>query len=363
MIMVDGLRHDAIEKTNFYRKLKKNSTFFSRLITYAPYTIGSLHSLFSGMNGNRNGVNGYYKSYSFDKKGCFTIAQYMKEQGYHTETDLIYESIIPNQGFDKVRTHNEFEDDLLIRHEEILKRIKHKKPFFLFLDYSKLHTHLVLDVIKKYSDFDKEYFKNFNKNFERYLGWVKDSGDYVGKILDKIKEEGLWNNTDIIIFSDHGSSVGDKLGEKAYGVYLYEYTLRSSLYLIGKRFPKNLQVDSIIRHIDVLPTLLDLLKVPEKKDFKKIQGKSFLPFIDGKTDDRICYSETGGLGGPTPSPERHNVKSVRTNKWKLIYNETTKKKELYDLETDPKEENNVIRENKEIEKVLWEEIQKQDSKL
>ena len=84
-------------------------------------------------------------------------------------------------------------------------------------------------------------------------------------------------------------------------------------YLI-KDFPKELQIDNIIRSIDILPTIIEILKIKEQKDYKKIQGKSFLPFIEGNTENRIAYSETGGLDGPTPSPEKHNVKSVRTDK-------------------------------------------------
>lgn len=357
MIMIDGARYDAISKVDYYQELKKDSVFFPNLITYAPYTIASLHAVFSGMNGNDNGVNGYYKSYSFDKKKCFTLAQYFKEQGYHTECDLIYESIIPTQGFDKVRSHNEFKDDLVKRHSEILLQIKNKQPFCLFLDYSKLHTKLVSEVIKKYSDFDEAYFKDKDNNFKKYLGWVETSADYLKSILDKTKELGLWENSVILVFTDHGVSVGDKVGEKAYGVYLYDYTLKSFLYVIGKDFSKNLEIKNVVRTIDVLPTIMDMFKLKEKENYKKIQGKSFLSFIKGEIDDRIAYSETGGLGGPTPSPEKHNVRSVRTDKWKLVYNETNKEKELYDLENDPQEKNNLIGKGLEIENKLWEEIQ------
>ena len=99
-----------------------------------------------------------------------------------------------------------------------------------------------------------------------------------------------------------------------------------------------------------------MLNLKEKGNYKKILGKSFLPFIYGREEERIAYSETGGLGGPTPSPEQHNVKCIRTNKWKLIYNETNKKKELYNLEQDKEENNNLIGKEPEIEKYLWEKM-------
>ena len=69
IIMVDGAgRKGAFKKIKYYHDLKKDAVFIENLITYAPYSIGALNAVFSGMNGNANGVNGYYKSYNFDKK-------------------------------------------------------------------------------------------------------------------------------------------------------------------------------------------------------------------------------------------------------------------------------------------------------
>src|SRR3989338_1930219 len=363
MILIDGARYDVVDKLQFYQELRKESVFFPQLITYAPYTIASLHATFSGMYGNRNGVNGYYKSYSFDKENCMTLAQYLKQNGYYTECDLIRGDTIPGQGFDKSRVHDEFNDDLVERHSEILAQIKAKQPFFLFLDYSKIHTNLVANVIKKYSDFDKEYFNNRENNLKAYTGWVEESGRYLNSILSKLKSLALWDNSIILIFNDHGGGVGDRIGEKVYGVYLYDYTIRCFLYAMGSAFPKGIEVKNLVRSIDIMPTILDMLKIREKDGFKKMQGASFLNLIrgsadtaDGSADDRIAYSETGGLGGPTPSPDKHNVKAVRTSKWKLIYNETNKLKELYDLESDKEEKNNLIGKHPGIENYLWEKL-------
>ena len=107
-----------------------------------------------------------------------------------------------------------------------------------------------------------------------------------------------------------------------------------------------------------MPTILDILGISEKREYKKMQGSSFLQIIDGKDEDRIAYSETGGLGGPTPSPEIHNVYCVRTKEWKLIYNSTNKKKELYNIINDNTEGNNLAGNGLDIEEKLWEELQK-----
>ena len=67
----------------------------------------------------------------------------------------------------------------------------------------------------------------------------------------------------------------------------------------------------------------------------------------------------GGLGGYDPSPKTPNVKSIRTEKWKLIYTTTTKKKELYNLEKDPNENDNLIGKGFQEEKNLWDKLKKE----
>ena len=205
MILLDGCaRQDALKLVPFYQELKKISTLFSGVITYAPYSIASLNAIFSGMYGNINGVNGYYKSYNFDTKNIFTLTQYLKDAGYHTEIDFVIGDVVPAQGFDKIRSFGKDENedvDLIKRHSEILTQIKDKQPFFLFLDYNKLALSLIPNVIKKYDDFSEEYFKNKEKNFKNYIQWFKESGNYLDVILNKLKDLGLYENSLIIMFS------------------------------------------------------------------------------------------------------------------------------------------------------------------
>jgi arylsulfatase A-like enzyme len=359
MLIDGGGRKEAFDKVEYYKKLKEEGVFIEKLITYAPYSIGCLNALFSGMNGNVNGVEGYYKSYSFDKDHIFTLAQYLKESGYRTELDFVIEDVLPQQGFDRVRTFGKDdtkEINLTERHSEILTQLKNKQPFFVFLDYNKIALHLSRNVIKKYDDFSEEFFRNKEKNLSNYTSWLEESAMYVEKILSKLKELGLYDDSIIIIFTDHGESMGDKKGEKVHGVFLYDYTIRCWAYLIGKQFPGNKAISQMVRHIDIMPTLLDILCIEQKKNFKPMLGKSLIPFLDGQHESLIAYSETGGLGGPTPSPEIHNVQSVRTDKWKLIYNKTNKKKELYNLEEDPAEENNLAGKGNKSEQELMDEL-------
>ena len=90
-----------------------------------------------------------------------------------------------------------------------------------------------------------------------------------------------------------------------------------------------------------------------------MQGRSLIPMIEGKDhEDREVYVETAGLDGPTPSPYEANVFCVRNSKWKLIYNSTTKQRELYDLAADPQEQKNVAGSRPEVEDPLFEKIRR-----
>ena len=82
-----------------------------------------------------------------------------------------------------------------------------------------------------------------------------------------------------------------------------------------------------------------------------------MPLIKGKeTQEKIAYSETGNPFNQRKPPKEPNTMSVRTSKWKFIYNKHNNTKELYDLENDPSETLNLIGNNLDIEDVLWKEL-------
>ena len=78
--------------------------------------------------------------------------------------------------------------------------------------------------------------------------------------------------------------------------------------------------------------------------------------------EKIAYSETGNPLSNKAPPKEPNTKSVRTSKWKLIFNEYDSTKELYDLSSDPKEEKNLIGTGLEIENILWNHLLEISSK-
>ena len=68
--------------------------------------------------------------------------------------------------------------------------------------------------------------------------------------------------------------------------------------------------------------------------------------------------ETAGLDGPSPSPYEANIFCIRNKKWKMIYNSTTKVRELYDMESDPSESKNLAGTLPDVEAQLFEKIRR-----
>jgi len=181
MILLDGARYDRIKRMENFKKLMGKSTIFSQVITYAPYTIAAMHAIFSGTYGNKTGVNNYYGTHSFKKDSFLTLTGYLKNNGYYTFGDLLSELVVPAVGFDELKIHNELKDDLTQRHLDFLDKVnnirKHKN-FFLYFHYSNIHTGVMLNVLKKYNNFSKEYFERKNENLKAYDGYIEAADKY-----------------------------------------------------------------------------------------------------------------------------------------------------------------------------------------
>ena len=104
-------------------------------------------------------------------------------------------------------------------------------------------------------------------------------------------------------------------------------------------------VNTQCRTVDIFPTILEMSGKNLSNLNNEIHGESLFELIEKSNDDRESFVETGGLYGPWPSPEKHNVFCVVNKNKKLIYNDTPQTWEFYDLENDPNELTNIYDEN------------------
>jgi len=345
LITVDGARVDRIVSGKNYSKIIKKSAFFSRVITYAPYTIGAMHAIFSGTYGTKTGVNSYWSNINFKKEKYKTLAKYLQDEGYVTYGDVINKLVLPPVGFDELVIHDELNDDLTERHLALLDKFsnvsKEGRKFFLYLHYSNIHTGIMQEVLKKYDNFSKEYFSNREQNEKFYDKLFDAAEEYLGKILEYIEKLNLVQNTLIVIVSDHGISVGEKFGERAYGVFCYDYTLTATA-LFSHPSIAPIKITNQVRSIDILPTILEILGIEVDPQYEKFQGESIIPFLHGKGIPKIAFSQSGNPLDTGKPPKQPNVWAVRTDEWKFIRNTHDGTEELYSLKDDPREENNVI---------------------
>ena len=359
IILIDAGRLDYALRSSVFNKLKSKSSFFSQTITYAPHTIAAMHAVFSGCFGNRTGTNSYWSTYKFKKSRFKTLTEYLHENGYHTECDLLNKLIVPRYGFDEFKIHDELNDNLVTRHSELVKKmidVSKEKKFFLYLHYSKIHTTIMNEVLKVYTNYSKEYFEKKEKNKKRYDKLFQDAEIYLDSILQVITQCGFDKNSLILVMSDHGISIGEKFGERAYGAFCYDYTIKTFAYYISSDFGSK-EIPEQVRHIDFMPTILEQLNIGLDENFKPLDGVSLIPLINGESfDEKIAYTETANPLDANAPPKEPNTKSVRMSKWKLIYNEHNNTKELYNLEKDPAETNNLINSGLEIEEFLWNEF-------
>jgi arylsulfatase A-like enzyme len=261
-----------------------------------------------------------------------------------------------------------------IAKNKIIEQSKKVKPFFILLHYWSVHIPYdppsnYLDDLKniKYretpsisqilSEVNGEWrprLEKFTHGLEtkemlaRYDACIKFVDNEIGKIVSILKETSVYDNTIILITSDHGESLIE------HGIYfdhhgLYDDTIRVPLIIKLPRI-EHKRIDAFIQHTDIVPTILDYLKIQNDDNF---DGKSILPLIeDGKKIWDYIYTEEFHV---------EKKKSIRTNNFKYIYSNSEedaickycRKKhgdieELYNLKTDPGESNNLINEKPQI---------------
>lgn len=375
-----------------------NTTLAEILSNNGYHTVGITNcGLLAPEYGFSKGFNEYYEMYTIHE--LQKILTFIKNY----PNELI--RILLN-GFDK---HTHITN---IKAKETILTIKKKqKPFFLFINY--FNCHAAYDpptpFKKKFcKNFDRarlyliEYIMNkFNKTTEKirsskfniyklrkiaadepetrfsfmakelkinkeewdivkswYDGEIAYLDYHIGDLVNFLIEEGIFDNTLLIITADHGENLGDH-GLADHHFSLYDNILRIPLILVhADNIPSKTRVSSIVSSIDIFPTILDIIgvKIPNG-----VQGLSLCPFENRKIHDFICAERGGSLTDievnhlrKAFSPFSHKLKHIdkgakciRSDTYKYILSEDGEE-ELYNIHEDPAEQYNII--NKQREK-------------
>lgn len=196
------------------------------------------------------------------------------------------------------------------------------EPFFLFLHH--WDTHYDFNAPREYVDLFAPHYRGnlsmdgFIRNPEiradmnpadyRYLLACYDAeirwvDHHIGRLLDRLEELALLDNTYVVLTSDHGEQFFEH-GGKGHRIDLYDEVLRIPLVIRGPGIRKGLVVPSHARLFDVMPTLLELCDLPPVAD---VFGVSLVPLLEGERPaellDLPIIAELTDLT-PLPDPER-----------------------------------------------------------
>ena len=167
-----------------------------------------------------------------------------------------------------------------------------------------------------------------------YEGEVRFVDGQVGRIVEALKAKGLYETTLIVIVGDHGEAFGEHK-EQGHGIFGYEESLRVPLVLHNPRlFPSPRRVSGRLSLVDVMPGLLELVKMPVPS---AVQGRSFRPLVDGREKERreIYFESLFGQEEYGWAP----LTGLIDGSFKYI---SLPDAELYDVDADRRESQNLL---------------------
>jgi len=407
---VDAARMDHLSCYGYERKtspnidtLAKEGIVFYNTIVAAPFTLPSVASLFTSQYPHSHGVRDHP-----DIGNCvldnrhITMAEILAKEGYKTAIFHEHPYFTPAfglcQGFGTaVYDPSEITDYTKNITSTVNKWLiaNVKNNFFIYIQF--IDPHYPYSPPYPYNEMfntvnAEEFDKKFN-NPEKYGGRLffhtksilSDQeiyyaialydgeiayADYkVGMVLNQLKDLGLDKNTLVILTSDHGESLGENNLYFCHDFHLKDALVKVPLII---KFPdkissKQINIKEQVRNIDILPTILDILKIKISKKWG-MEGVSFLPLILGKKWNPLyAFAESCSYRGQkfcsdiSMEEQSFYIKGIkgkhrmiRTNKWKLILIPKEDKNvfELYNLEDDPKETKNLVTTEKHIFGIL-----------
>ena len=185
-----------------------------------------------------------------------------------------------------------------------------------------------------------------------YFGEVTLVDKWLGHFLEKMDELGLWDNTVLMVISDHGTELMDHGHIGKSPAELHPFNTRILWMIRYPDGPRGKTVEEFVQSHDLFPTALELLGIP----CPQVDGESVWPLVTGEKErlrDHIVIGWAGWRIGPAGGRA-----SVRTKEWNYVVTiDQPDKGELYHLPTDPEEKYNVVDQHPEVARKLRREVE------
>jgi arylsulfatase A-like enzyme len=212
-----------------------------------------------------------------------------------------------------------------------------ERPFFCYLPTNAPHG--PFRVPDKYS---QPYWGKGVKAL--FCGMIANIDENMGRLMDKLKELGIEDNTILMFMTDNGTSGGrynagmrGSKGSEYDGGHRVPFFIRWPAGGIGG----GVDIQRLMAHIDMLPTLIELCSL-RRPDGVQFDGASLVPLLKGNGNswpDRTLITDSQRV----ESPIKWRKSAVMTDRWRLINRE-----ELYDMQADPAQRKDVAADNPQV---------------
>ncbi|MHC4158430.1 MAG: sulfatase-like hydrolase/transferase [Planctomycetota bacterium] len=344
LISIDTCRADYLSCYGYPDKttpnidaLAKEGILFENAIAPLPLTLPGHTTMLTGTIPPYHGVhdNDYYKVGPSNE----TIAEVLKLNGF--STGAIISAFVLDSRFGLDQGFDSYNDSFVEEPNSVsisqrrageatrfalewLDKNK-SKSFFMFLHYFDPHW-----PYEPPEPFDSVFADNL------YAGEIAYTDYCIGQVIRKLKNLGLYDSTIIVITSDHGEMLGEH-GEQTHGYFLYESAVKVPLIVKIPKGPKGKRIYEVVGLIDIVPTIYSCLQMPIPAHIPGEDLSGYFAGTGGAYEDRYLYCESlypTKYGG-------NSLLAVTSNHWKYIQ---TTRPELYNLDEDPQETNNLLQE-------------------
>ncbi len=332
------------------RQLAKNGLLLKS--HYSTYPL-SAHTLYSVLSSRYSMYGMSMIFHEYHDVDVHTLPEVLSENGYATcfihTGDLLYASrnkFLADRNIDAFMLYDDLVKDGGYRENvgwgadersmigPAVEWIKAQStPYLLMMaPVNPHHPYATPEDFDRLTDPDEEGIRESEKNWRNYLNSLHYADAAMGLLVDALEREGLMRDTLFVMVTDHGESFYQHPGNYNHPLFIYEENVHVPALFYGRDlFPVGMEMESVTRHVDIMPSILDLVGV---RDAYRRDGESLFSL----SKEKMAVFHTSW---------NDEFMGVRDGKWKYIRRMKDSREELYDLETDPQETANVAESNPE----------------
>lgn len=375
VVLIDTFRPDHLgvlgydrETAPFLEDLLRRSTVFRRAFSTSSWTAPSTSSLFTSLYPTRHGVTEGFLAHQKRVDAVAeqrneritlnrlpsefpTLPELLQQAGYQTFGAASNINIGGEIGFDRGFDHfHHLRDRSAEALAKELKAWRHKVP-----DGEPTFTYLHFNDVHEPYDPREPWYEEKDDELGRIVSAYNSEISYLDGVLEELYRDLSWDqDTLVVLVSDHGEEFREH-GQIGHQFTLYDELMRVLIAFSGEGIPARFEEGVNVSLIDVIPTILEVLELPEASDR---DGLSLAPFlasepppevVNREFQKRVLFAHRSHYRTRRGLPEAHLWAAVR-GPWKLIQH--GERKRLFHLEEDPGETEDRKKEDRAIAREL-----------